>query len=556
MTNQDQGKMSYLKFEPAWGTEPLPPIPDVPFFELLRRSAYLHPMKTALISLGKEVSYHDLNEMADRFAAALADLGVKKGDRVGVLLPNSAQHVIAFQGIIRAGAISVPCNVMLKSEELIYILNDAGVETVVCIDLLCPIVQMVQEKTKIKTLIAVHCRDISAADGWIPPLLMGEKKTVPNTLDFAAILEKYPPQPPDVTIDPQEDLALMIYTAGTTGVPKGVMETHANMVFTCVNHAHTYGIDYNDMNLQILPMFHVGGYYLMLHPILYKGGTAIMMPMFDPAEFLKAIDRYKANLLVGPPTLYVALVNHPDITRYDLKHFKSAVAAAAPVPIPLQERWKEITGIELNKGWGMTETNGGQIVSLPNKRNLDSIGVPMSGEVKIVHKDSGEIVPRGEFGEIMIRSPQIAKGYWNKPEETEKTFEADGWLHTGDGGYISEDGFVYFVERIKELIIASGYNISPSEVESVIMKHSAVVEAAVIGIPHEYRGETVKAFVVLKDEAKGKVTADEIIEFCKQSMATYKKPEIVAFIDALPKNSVGKVLRRVLRDQEAGHDAA
>ncbi|MGB9904277.1 MAG: class I adenylate-forming enzyme family protein [Desulfotomaculales bacterium] len=539
--------LSYLKYEPQWGAEPMPPVPEMPLFELIRQTAYRYPLKTALVSCGKKITYGEMNEFSDRLAAALADLGVQKGDRVAVMLPNCAQHVIAFHGIIKAGAASVPCNVMLKGEELAYILEDAGAAVVICLDVFYPLLAGVRKKTKIRQVISVHLADFSAPDGWVPPPFRKEKEEFPDVLDFRALLEKYPPAPPSLALDAREDLALILYTAGTTGQPKGVMETHYNMVYNCLSHAHLMGVDYNDVNLQIMPMFHTSGYFLGLHPFLYKGGTVVLMPLFDPGELLKIIAEEKVNVIFGPPTLFVALVNHPDLPGYNLKHLKLATGCGAPVPVPLQKRWRELTGIDLTNGWGMTETNSGGIISLPFKKNLDSIGVPVAGEVKIVDQ-AGNILPRGQIGEIMFRGPQVAKGYWNKPEETKAAFTPDGWLHTGDAGYISEDGFVYFVERIKDLIIASGYNIAPFEVESVIMKHPAVREAAVVGVPDEYRGETVKAFVVLKDEFRGKTTAGEIIEFCKENMATYKRPRIVEFLDELPKNAVGKVLRQKLRE--------
>ena len=343
----------------------------------------------------------------------------------------------------------------------------------------------------------------------------------------------------------------MIYTAGTTGAAKGVMETHYSMVSACLSHSHCLGLDFNDINLQILPMFHIGGYYLFLHALMYKGGTVVMVPSFDPGEFLKMVAKYKANTLVAPPTMYIALLSHPDFAKFDFKGFKVLIAAGAPVPSAVQDNWYKSAGIELSQGWGMTEANAGAIVNLANKKKLDSIGVPLNGEVKIIDKD-GKTVKRGEVGEILYRGPQVAKGYWNKPAETKEAFDADGWLHTGDAGYVSDDGFVYFVERIKDLIIASGYNIAPFDVESVILTHPAVREVAVIGMPDEYRGETVKAFIVLKEEFRGKTGAEEIMEFCKDRMATYKRPRIVEFTMELPKSSVGKVLKRVLREEQAG----
>lgn len=541
--------LSYISFNPAWGYEEMPPVPEIPLFDLIRRSVDRYRDKTALVSMDYRITYGEMDGYSDRLAHALAKRGVKKGDRVATLLPNCAQHVIAFHGIIKAGAVSVPCNVMMKGEELTYILNDSGAETAICLDLLYPLLQSVAARTFIKNTITVHIKDFYSEGAWVPPILNQGKLSFPDTVDLMEILDRHPADPPRPEINPREDLALLLYTAGTTGFPKGVMETHYNLVYNCLSHSHLMEFNHRDVNLQIMPMFHTSGYFLGLHPFLYRGGTVIMMPMFDADEFLRVIDRYKVNTMFGPPTLFVALVNHLDLPRYDLTHFKLATGCGAPVPPALQARWKELTGIDLTNGWGMTETNCGGIMSLPNKKNLDSIGVPVAGEVKITGP-GGETLPRGQVGEICFRGPQVARGYWNKPEETAAAFDGEGWLHTGDAGHMDPEGFIYFVDRIKDLIIASGYNVAPFEVESVIMKHPAVLEVAVIGVPDQYRGETVKAFIALKEEYRGKIGAEEILIFCKENMATYKRPRIIEFMDELPKSAVGKVLRRKLKDME------
>jgi long-chain acyl-CoA synthetase len=416
--------LSYIAFDPAWGHEEMPPVPEIPLYELIRQSAVKHRDKTALVSLDKTITYAEMDDYSDRLANGLAGMGVQKGDRVATMLPNCAQHVIAFHGIIKAGAISVPCNVMMKGEELAYILNDSGAETMICLDLFYPLLQSVVSRTPVKNIITVHLKDFSDESAWVPPLLDREKQTFPNTVDLMDILNQHAPQPPQPEIDPRRDLALILYTAGTTGFPKGVMETHYNMVYNCLSHSHLMGLDEKAVNLQIMPMFHTSGYFLGLHPVLYRGGTVVLMPMFDPGELLKIIDRYKVNVLFAPPTLYVALVNHPDLSRYDLAHFKLATGCGAPVPTALQQKWKELTGVDLTNGWGMTETNCGGIMSLPFKKNLDSIGVPVAGEVKIVDPE-GKTLPRGKVGEICFRGPQVAMGYWNKPEETARTFGDD-----------------------------------------------------------------------------------------------------------------------------------
>lgn len=545
---EDSG-LSYLAFDPGWGYEKMPPVPEIPLHDLIRQSSARYRDKVALVSLGRSLTYGEMDDYSDRLAHYLALAGVKKGDRVATMLPNCAQHVLAFHGIIKSGAVSVPCNVMLKGEELAYILSDSGAETAICLDLLYPLLRAAAGNTPVKKIITVHVKDFHQEGHWVPPLLDRDKMTFPDAEDLKEILERYPPDPPRPEINTREDLALLLYTAGTTGFPKGVMETHFNMVYNCLSHSHLMNLNNGDVNLQIMPMFHTSGYFLGLHPVLYRGGTVVMMPMFDPGELLKIVSGYGVNTLFAPPTLFVAMVNHPDLPGHDLKHFKLATGCGAPVPTALQKSWKELTGVDLTNGWGMTETNCGGIMSLPHKKNLDSIGVPVAGEVKIVDH-YGKMAPRGQVGEICFRGPQVARGYWNKPAETAAAFDGEGWLHTGDAGYMDGEGFIYFVDRIKDLIIASGYNIAPFEVESVIMKHPAVLEVAVIGVPDQYRGETVKAFITLKEEYRGRVGEEDIEGFCRENMATYKRPRIIEFVDELPKSAVGKVLRRKLRDME------
>jgi long-chain acyl-CoA synthetase len=289
----------------------------------------------------------------------------------------------------------------------------------------------------------------------------------------------------------------------------------------------------------------------MLAPLcmFYVGGTTILEPRFDAGRYLKNLHKYRVTGFFAPPTVYVAFLNRPDFDRYDLKNLRISGASGAPVPLALQAKWKERTGLHLLNGYGLTETTAGAVVCLPNKFNHDAIGVPLGGTVKIVNGD-GEPVPIGERGEILFRGPQVAKGYWNLPEETEATFQG-GWLRTGDLATMDDDGFIFFVDRKKDLIIASAYKIAPTDVEQVLYRHPDIREVAVIGVPDEYRGETVKAFVVLKDDAKGKITEADIIHYGRENMAAYKYPRIVEFVNELPKSLIGKVLRQKLRDMEA-----
>jgi long-chain acyl-CoA synthetase len=377
--------------------------------------------------------------------------------------------------------------------------------------------------------MAAHCRDKHGG------------------LDLSGRHTKSQPAQVNATFNPKQDVMKIIYTSGTTGNSKGAMETHYNLVHNTITHAQI--LPPKPINFTFLPMNHTGGYMAFQLPTFHRGGTVIPRPMFDVEDAFEAIQAHKVNTLFGPPTFYTALLSHPKFSQYDLSSLTRVSSGAAPVSDALMTAWKEKTGTTLSAGWGGTETNTmGTWSRLKNKEKLLSDGVPFIGEIKIVD-EKGEVVPRGKAGELLFRGLQVSKGYFNKPEETKAAFQQDGWFRSGDAGYIDNDDFLHYVDRIKDLIIASGYNIAPAEVEATILQQPSVKEAAVVGWPDDYRGETVKAFVVIADEYKGKVTEQEIIDFCRTKIASFKVPTIVEFIDALPRNMMGKALRRVLRDR-------
>lgn len=543
-------ELSYQKYDPSWGVKPVPPVPEVPLYKLMQESAKKNPDKPAVIFFHKEITYRELDELSDRVAQSLIERGIKKGDRVATMLPNCTQHVIAFYGILKAGAVIVPFNVMLKGDEISYILEESGAKALFCVDLLFPVVQPVAEKLGIAHVITVHAKDFSEPTAHIPPLLSGEKQTHEGAVDFMDLIKEDKGTPPEVEIDPKKDLVMILYTSGTTGFPKGAMLSHYNYNAGSIN-TEIIGISESDVIFMLFPLFHVAGYALGLLMAMYVGATAVPIPLFDAAEVMDLIQRFKVSVLFSPPTAFIGLLNHPDFSKYDLSSIKTTVACGAPVPPPLQREWQEKVGTYLYNGYGCTETTAGApgIIEMQNKKKFggETLGAT-TGELKIVD-DNGDIVPRGTVGEFVHRGPGIALGYWKKPDETKKQFTEDGWWFSGDAGRMDEDGFVYFEERIKDLIVASGYNIAPAEVENYIYEHPAVQEVGVIGVPHDYRGETVKAYIVLKEDYVGKVTEDEIIQFCRDKMAVYKAPKVVEFIDDIPKTMTGKVLRRVLRDK-------
>jgi len=548
--------LSQIKYDPSWGIHPTPEAVPMSTYDMFRKSAAKYPSKPALIFLDKKISYHQLDNLVERFAVALHQLGIKKGDRIGAVLPNCPQHIIAFLAANRLGAIHVPVNVMYEGEELQYILKDSGVKIVITLDLFLANVRSVIQDTDIKKVVVTGIDDFLT----FPKSFLYSLKTRfdgtrvvvkydDHTLSFKNMLQvegKLPAEDPDMDFD---DTMLILYTAGTTGKSKGVMLTHRNFIFNAGNQVKNFDMDEKDVNLVLFPLFHIGGYLLGTICMFDTGGTIILEPRFDAGRYMKIMHKYKISIFFGPPTVYLAFFNLPDFDRYNLTNLKISGASGAPVPAAIQKKWQKKTGLNLLNGYGLTETTAGAIVCLPNKFNHDALGVPMGGEVKIVDK-KGQTVPCGERGEILFKGEQVAKGYWKQPEKTAQTF-VDGWLHTGDIGTMDADGFIFFVDREKDLIIASAYNIAPAEVEAILMKHDAVQEAAVIGIPDEYRGETVKAFVVLEENFKGKITEDEIIEYGKANMAAYKYPRVVEFIEELPKSQIQKVLRKELRDMEA-----
>ena len=547
--NTKTNEKSFMKYNNDWYYRPLESIPDISLGKMLKQSSTKFENKVALIQGDRVITFSELDDMSDRFASFLFDIGIKRGDRVATQLPNSIEHVIVYFGIIKAGAVSVPFNVMYKKSEAVHILNDSGAIALVISNNLYDNYNEVFNYVRVKSVIFCDLVNVAASIGH------DNIREVEN-VDFYYyhdIMIKYIRKKPLKTeINPKEDLQLILYTAGTTGPPKGVMLTHFNFIYNLENRACTENFDIGTTALTLFPMFHVSGYMLYLLFTIYIGGITILSQRFDAGKYLKIFRDNKINMFTAPPTVFIGLLNHPDIAITDFSDLKYCTAAGAPVPNSLQNKWMEKTGLKLLTGFGMTETSATAIVNLNSKSNLrpGCIGLPLGGETSIVD-DSGTVLPRGRTGEILFRGPQVMKGYWRDPVSTRRSLTKDGWLHTGDMGFMDNDGFVYFIDRKKELIIASGYNISPAEIENILLEHPAIQEAAVIGIPDEYRGETVKAFVILKNDYIGNITEKELITWGKDNMAAFKYPRCYEFIEELPKSESQKVLRRVLREREA-----
>ncbi|MFQ5856549.1 MAG: long-chain fatty acid--CoA ligase [Anaerolineae bacterium] len=538
--------------------------PWVPLHRLLEQAAEGHPKRTAIIFFGREMKYRELDQAANQLAHALINLGVEPGDRVAIHLPNCPQFVIAYYGALKAGATVVACSPLYVARELAHQLRDSGSETIITLSKFYPLIRRIRTETRLRNVIVTNIKDyfprgrkllFTVAKEWREGHRVGVQT---GDRAFVKLMDGCLDSRPDVSVWP-EAIALLQYTGGTTGVPKGAMLSHRNLVSNVVqgrawNSTARIG---KQRILCVLPFFHLYGQAIGMNAAISIAATMILLPRFDVDEVLHTIDRYKPTLFPGVPTIYVMVNNHPDVKNYDLKSIQACLSGAAPLPIEVQRRFEELTGgARLVEGYGLTESGPLTHANpIQGRRIPGSIGVPIPDtEARIVDVDTGKHdMPVGEAGELIIRGPQIMQGYWNMPEETALTLR-DGWLYTGDIAQMDEDGYFYIVDRKKDMIISGGVNIYPREVEEVLYEHPAVREAAVIGVPDPHWGESPKAFVALKDGAD--VTADEIIDFCRDRLATYKVPKVVELRGELPKTPIGKILRRELREDRAGESEA
>jgi long-chain acyl-CoA synthetase len=544
---------------------------DIPYPEgmlvhhVLEHAAAQFPNRPATIfpaALGKDLyegrlSYRDLERAANRFANGLIALGVQKGDRVALILPNSPQFLIAFFGALKAGAVVIAFNPLYTAHEIERQLIDCGAETVVTMTKFYPQVKQVQANTLVTRVIATNIKEyfhpvVSALFTRARERKEGFRvKLDPRDYSFKLMLRHAIEEPPQVPITP-EDVALLQYTGGTTGLPKGAIMTHRNLVSNCLQSAawRTDAEPGREVALCIIPFFHLYGMQIAMLDNVLLGGALILFPRFELEVALVAIDKYHPTVFPGVPTLYIALLNYPAIGKHNLRSIRVCLSGAAPLPAEIQKAWEALTGGRLVEGYGMTEAGPLTHANpIQGKRKPGSIGIPVPGTLaRIVDPEFPNIEMRvGELGELAIKGPQVFQGYWNRPDDTAKTLQ-EGWLITGDFAHMDEDGFFYIVERKKDMINAGGFKIFPRDVEEVCYKHPKVKEAVVLGIPDPYLGEVPKAFVVLKE---GEVaTKEEILEHLGQHLAKFKVPREVEFRDALPKTIVGKVLRRQLQEEE------
>lgn len=557
--------------------------PKISLVRFLTDAAADDPNRVAIDFLGRKTTYRALLAAVRRFANALIGLGIRKGDRVAIMLPNCPQAVIAHYGTLMAGAVVVMTNPLYVPRELAHQLKDADVRLIVTLDLLLERVKASKAEAAPQAQIIVT--SIGDALPFPKNVLYGLKQKIEGksvrvtygegVWSFRELLDRSAPAAVETDIDAERDLALVQYTGGTTGLAKGVMLTHANLVANTIQcRLWCYKAEYGkETYLAALPFFHVFGLTCLLHMGIYTAGKLVLVPRFHAGQLLGEIDRTKPSVFPGAPTMYIALIHHPKVGRYDLSSIRICISGAAALPLQVQERFEKLTGGRLIEGYGLTEASPVTHANpIWGKRKIGSIGIPFPDtEVRIVRSEgmadrppSGdpeqgaaparetpalEDVPVGEIGEIAVRGPQVMQGYWRHPGETARVLR-DGWLLTGDLGKLDEDGYCYVMDRRKDLILAGGYNVYPREVEEVLFEHPDVEEAAVAGVADAYRGETVKAFVVLRAGAPADAVAFD--RWCRERLAVYKVPKSYEFRTELPKTMAGKVLRRKLIEEEAG----
>ena len=543
-------------------------IPDQPVSWLLDEAARHYGANVAIEYYGTQISYVQLTSQIERFARALVRLGLKRGERVSICLPNVPQFPIAFYGVLKAGGVAVPTNPLYTQPELEHQLKDAGARIAITLEQLYPTLAAVRAHTPVQHVILT-----SPAD-YLPPVLgtlfrvreRAQSRGKPH-VDTKALradgsvhqfkellghahdrqgFEVFPlPDPAR-----PNDLAVLQYTGGTTGVAKGAMLSHRNLLANALQAGAwtEQPLGTKHVTLCVAPFFHVYGLTVGMNLSILYGSKMVLLPRFTVKDVLKAIERYKPDHFPGVPTMYLALAREAEKKHHDLSSVEVCISGSAPLPLEVQKRFEAVSSARVVEGYGLSETSPVTHCNpVYGDRRIGTIGLPVpSTGSAIIDPETWAFLPQGEQGEIVVRGPQVMAGYWNRPDETAKVLR-DGWLRTGDIGFMNEDGYFTIVDRAKDIIIAGGLKIFPRDVDEVLYQHPKVLEAAAVGVPDAYRGETVRAYVVVKPGEK--LTEEELIAFCKERLAPYKVPKQVEFRDSLPKTLVGKVLRRTLRDE-------
>ncbi len=532
-------------------------VPDTTFYKILLENASQFGVNPAFLFYGRTINYEQLRQLVDQFSSILFELGVRKNTRVAVHLPNIPQYAIVHYAILKLGGIVIPTNPLYVEREIKHQMNDSGAEIIVTLDILFKRIKNVWSETSIKKVIVTGIKE------YLPGLLkffypIKAKKEgnfvkiqpEENVFFFQELMKRNWRAIPEEQITP-DDTAMFLYTGGTTGLSKGAVLTHKNLIANVyqIRSWTTDCIEGKESILSALPFFHSYGLTTCLHYALITKSNAILIPRFEVKLVLSTIQKYNASMFPGVPTMYIAINSFPNVKKYNLKSVKGCMSGGAALPVEVQKEFEQITGGRLVEGYGLSETSP---VTHSNPmhglRKEGSIGVPIPlTSAKIVDSNTMEELQVGEIGELAVSGPQVMQGYWNKPDETANVLR-DGWLFTGDMAKMDEDGYFYIVDRKKDMIIAGGFNIYPRDIEEVLFTHPKIKEAVVAGVPDDYLGETVKAYIILKQGEQA--TVEEITEFCRQNLAKYKIPKIIEFRNELPKSMIGKVLRRVLVEEE------
>ena len=525
--------------------------------DLLEQSCSKYKDRMAFHNMGAELSYSELDYLTRNFAASLQNMGLQPGDRIALMMPNILQYPVALFGALRAGLVIVNTNPMYTARELRHQLVDAGAKAIVVVENFASVLEGIRDEVPLEHIITTGVGDLLdfPKSLMVNFVLRHVKKTIPawklpGSEKFQDVLDKgkkLPLKPVNIAF---EDIAFLQYTGGTTGVAKGAMLTHRNIVANLLQ-SRTWLAQLDDEShetiITALPLYHIFALTANCLTFLYLGGSNILIT--DPRDmpgFIKELGRHPFTAITGVNTLFNTLLHAHGFSDLDFSNLKMTLGGGMAVQKAVAEHWKEVTGIPLIEAYGLTETSPAACINPVTLEAYNGyIGLPISSTEGAIKGENGEFLPVGEAGELCIRGPQVMKGYWQRPEATEEVIDADGWLHTGDIAIMTEDGFFKIVDRKKDMIIVSGFNVYPNEIEDVLALHPKVLEVAAIGVPDEKSGEAVSLFVVKKDPT---LTKEEVIAYCKENLTGYKRPRYIEFMEDLPKSNVGKILRRELRD--------
>ncbi|MDH5595952.1 MAG: AMP-binding protein [Candidatus Bathyarchaeota archaeon] len=565
MTKKSDAALAEYEKRPwlRWYAEGVPAdveIPEKPIPDMIDEAVRKWGNKTAIVFYGRRMKHKEIHELSLRLATALHDMGVKKGDRVAILLPNCPQFMIAYFGILRIGAVASPMSPLYTPREIKYQLNDSGTKKIVCLDLLYENVEKIWEETELEHAIITSIEEYLPGRGRFFGTVRGKTLSVEihprkGILMFQDLIKKYPPKPPKVEINPKDDLAALPYTGGTTGVPKGAMLSHYNVV-AIQEEMRRFFPDIEDGKecaVAMLPFYHIYGQSVVMMTGAFRGGLGILFARPDLEDIISAMEQYDATLFYGVPTLYKYFLDVKRARRFNWKRLKHIFCGADTLHKEVRKDWMRFIGKEIREGYGLTETTAVTHTNPPDRIKPGSFGVPLPNtHIAIAKLDEKEFLPPGEEGELVASAPQVMKGYWKKPEANKKSFfEAGGrvWFRTGDIVRMDEEGYFHFVERTKDMIKYKGYSVFAHEIEEVLYNHPKIKEAAVIGVPDPDVGERVKAIVVPDIDYRGKLEKEEVREWCEKNLAHYKVPKIIEFRGEIPKTDAFKIDHKKLRQE-------